>query len=120
MKITGPASGSPTEAPTEPGEAGQAGESAFADKLGPIGKTGAASGAPGAGDPDLRAIAADLQAGRITAAAAVERVVGHILDRPPVASAPAPVRSKVEAALREALTQDPLLAEKVRALATAK
>jgi hypothetical protein len=61
-------------------------------------------------------IAADLKAGRISAGAALDKVIERVLDRQLGANAPAGIREKVGAALREALTDDPLLAAKVHSL----
>jgi hypothetical protein len=101
----------------EPSEARS--EGSFADKLGgakPAGKAsaGQASGASPAGlTGDL---AAELQAGRITPKAALERVIDRIVDKQVGTNAPAAVREKVRAALEDAVADDPLLAEKIKSL----
>jgi hypothetical protein len=61
-------------------------------------------------------IVSDLRAGKISAQAAVERVVDRVLDQQVGPDAPAAVREQVGAALRQALEDDPLLADKLRAL----
>ena len=61
-------------------------------------------------------IGADLKAGKITAEAAIDKVVERVLDRQLGKTAGAALREKIGAALRESLTDDPLLAAKVRAL----
>jgi hypothetical protein len=63
-------------------------------------------------------IGADLKAGKITPGVAIDRVVERILDRQLGKNAGAAVREKIAAALRESLTDDPMLAAKVRALST--
>lgn len=65
---------------------------------------------------DVGALSTDVQAGRISAASAVDKIVQQVLDRQLGAGAPAAIRSKVEAALRDALESDPLLGEKLKAL----
>jgi hypothetical protein len=61
-------------------------------------------------------IGAALKAGKLTPAAAIDKVVERVLNRQLGRSANASVRAQVGAALREALADDPLLAAKVRAL----
>jgi hypothetical protein len=61
-------------------------------------------------------ISAELQAGRLTPAAAIEKVIDRVIDQQVGPGAPAAVREQVGAALRRALEEDPLLAEKLRAL----
>ena len=62
------------------------------------------------------AIAGDLDTGRLTPAAAVDRVLEQVLAQQVGADAPAAVRERVRAALQDALENDPLLAEKLRRL----
>ncbi len=98
----------------------------FADKLATTTGPGESSFAARAPHParleatsgvrDVGAIATDLHAGRISAAAAVDKLVQQVLDRQLGAGAPAAIRSKVEAALRDALESDPLLGDKLKAL----
>src|SRR5262245_15865625 len=120
MKISGPGSGAPPDAAGDVPEAKQTEGPGFADKLGPgtsVDKA-AASGATRAAEAagSVSDISADLKAGRITPDAALERVIDRVIDRQIGAGAPAAVREQVGAALRQALEDDPLLAEKVRAL----
>jgi hypothetical protein len=61
-------------------------------------------------------IAADLKAGKIAPNAALDKVIERVLDRQLGSRASATLREKVGAALREVLTDDPLLASKVRSL----
>jgi hypothetical protein len=61
-------------------------------------------------------IVADLRAGRITPEAALDRVIDRVLTQKVGPDAPAAVREQVGAALRRALEDDPLLADKLRAL----
>ncbi len=93
---------------------------AFAEKLAAAG-TPAAADAPGAAaqPAELHAtagIAADLEAGRLTPAAAVDKVLEQVLATQVGADAPAAVRERVRAALQDALENDPLLADKLRRL----
>ncbi len=69
-----------------------------------------------AGGRATAAIAADFDAGRLTPAAAVDRVLEQVLTQQLGSDAPAGVRDRVRAALQEALETDPLLAEKLRRL----
>jgi hypothetical protein len=96
----------------------------FAQRLQPSSITGAAvqdaaarsPAAAAVAAPPLGQLAADLAAGRISASAAVDRVVQQVLDRQLGTNAPAAVRAKVETALRDALETDPLLGEKLKRL----
>ena len=87
----------------------------FADKLGGARGPGAAAPAAPAGGitSDL---AAELGAGKITAQAAIERVIQRVVDRQVGPDAPASVREKVRVALETALADDPVLSEKIKAL----
>jgi hypothetical protein len=120
MKISGPGSKPPVEGPggvegaAEPNATEGVSGKEFAEK---IGRTGAAE-ASRAGEvtaPGLVAdISAELRAGRLTPAAAIEKVIDRVLDQQVGPSAPAAVREQVGAALRRALEEDPLLVEKLR------
>lgn len=122
MKITGPGSGTPPAATGEAsGDVGVgAGGKAFADKLD---KSSAVAGAAGekpiseAQRSALHQVASDLQAGKISAEHAVDRVVHLVLDQQLGADAPTAIRNNVEAALRNSLESDPMLADRVRKLA---
>jgi hypothetical protein len=63
-------------------------------------------------------IVADLQTGKVSAQAAVEKVIERVLAQQVGPDAPLAVREQVGAALRRALEEDPLLADKLRALGT--
>jgi hypothetical protein len=95
---------------------------AFAETLAAIEAGGAGSTVaaatmpPTAGGRATAAIAGDVDAGRLTPAAAVERVLEQVLTQQLGSDAPAGVRDRVRAALQEALETDPLLAEKLRRL----
>ncbi len=62
------------------------------------------------------AIAGDLDAGRLSPAAAVDRILEQVLAQQVGADAPPAVRERVRAALQDALENDPLLAEQLRRL----
>ena len=68
------------------------------------------------GSPPVSDIGADLKAGRLTPQAAIDKVIERVLDRQVGRKAAASVRQRLGAALRESLTDDPMLAAKVRAL----
>jgi hypothetical protein len=61
-------------------------------------------------------IVSDLRTGKVTAQAAVEKVIERVLAQQVGPDAPIAVREQVGAALRRALEEDPLLADKLRAL----
>jgi hypothetical protein len=86
-----------------PGKAAEA----FRDAL--EGARGAdASTAAGAADP-VRAVAADLAAGRIDAATAVDRLVARALESGGARGLPPVRRAELEALLRASLAEDPTL-----------
>lgn len=130
MKVTSTGAGlPPTEGGTaEPGDtAGPKGAAGpgFAEKLGgPLAASPTApaqaprqDGLAAAERPTpVRDIAAELRAGRIDSRTALDRVVDRIVDRQVGVSAPAPVRERIAAALRDALANDPMLVAKVRDL----
>lgn len=98
-------------------------EGSFADKLGGAKATdpttkAAAGQAPAAPTGLTGDIAAELQAGRITPKAALDRVIDRIVDKQLGANAPAAIRQKVRAALEDAVADDPLLSEKIKNLGT--
>jgi hypothetical protein len=132
MKVTGPNSGAPGagkgaggieeaargEGKSPAGRAEGAGE-AFAEKLGgapPVAQKPGAAAARGPLDISTAALAADIQAGRLPARAALEKVLEQVLARQVGADAPPALREQVRAALRETLESDPLLADKLRSL----
>jgi hypothetical protein len=108
MKISGPGSKLPPEAPGESRRSG----AAFGDKV-----AGSESVGRTAGTHMIADVAADLNAGRITPQIALDRVIDRVVDRQVGRGAPAGVRERVSAALRAALEEDPLLAEKLKSLA---
>jgi hypothetical protein len=61
-------------------------------------------------------LGAALKAGKISPEAAINKLVDRILTRQLGSNAPAAVREKLAAVLRESLADDPLLSAKVRAL----
>jgi hypothetical protein len=127
MKITGPGSGVPPEAVGDPEAAKAADKTAgskFADNVAAASKPGGVEGQRLGGDAAKVAgvgltadIGADLQAGRITADIALQRVIDRVLDRQIGANAPPALREQLGAALRQTLEDDPLLADKIRNLA---
>lgn len=68
------------------------------------------------GIPGIAEVSADLRAGRINAQTAMDRVVERVLDKQVGAHAPAAVREKLGAVLRQTLADDPVLAAKVSSL----
>jgi hypothetical protein len=118
-----------TSSPQVPGSAGKApsvsGTSGkgFASKLAAAQTKGVAKGALAAEKPAqarknvaVSDIGADLKTGKLTPEAAIDKVIARILDQQVGRKAGAKVREKIGAALRESLTDDPLLAAKFRAL----
>jgi hypothetical protein len=118
-KVSGPGGSAPTDVSgaADPATKDNRAEGPrFADKLaGPAARTGApATEGPRGITADL---AADLGAGKITAKAAIDRVIERVVDTQVGVDAPAAVREKVRAALETAVADDPLLSEKIKALA---
>src|SRR5262245_24587216 len=108
MKVSGPGSKLPPEGASEAARSGRA----FADEVAgqaPVGRN--------AGTHMIADVAADLSAGRITPQIALDRVIDRVVDRQVGRGAPAGVRERISAALRTALEDDPLLAEKLKSLA---
>ncbi len=94
---------------------------AFAEKLAAAGTPPTPTAAPAtpARPAELNAttaIASDLDTGRLTPAAAVDRILEQVLEQQVGADAPAAVREQVRAALQDALENDPMLAEQLRRL----
>jgi hypothetical protein len=123
-KVSGPGSGPPVGGPGDDPKSESAsgvGGPRFADKL------GAPEAAKSTGGPAATAaeatrsltadVAAELGAGRIDAKGAVDRVIERIVDKQVGPGAPAAVRETVRTALERAVADDPLLSEKIRALA---
>jgi len=124
MKISRPPSPSPNlpgSAAKAPAGAAGAGKS-FAPSLekAHAAKAKAGTGLGKVASPrkvaDVSDLGADLKAGKISPQAAIDKVVDRILTRQLGANAPTAVREKLATALRDSLTDDPLLAAKVRAL----
>ena len=75
----------------------------------------AASAAPPGGIA-VHDLAAALRSGQLDARSAVDKVIDRIVTAQLGPDAPTHVRDKVQAALRDALDDDPVLAEKLRGL----
>jgi hypothetical protein len=120
MKVSRPTHGSQSGLTAKVGTAGEIKGKSVAARLAEAGHTGGARRAERAAAPRSSSavsdIGADLKAGKITAQAALDKVVERVLDRQLGKKAAAGLREKVGAALRESLADDPLLAAKVRAL----
>ena len=140
MKINGP--GQPRvpgvpgqESPAGPegsqgaGGVGPASGTTPADKAQKTGKTfaetvsGATAAPPAAaasaarpGGIAVHDLAAALRSGQLDARSAVDKVIDRIVTAQLGPDAPTHVRDKVQAALRDALDDDPVLAEKLRGL----
>jgi hypothetical protein len=113
MKVTGPTSG-PTG--IDGGQPAQPVEREKAAQPSDVSRADAAPGAPGAAgaDPLTADIAAELQAGRLGAKAALDRIIERVIDKQLGVDAPAAAREKLRAALQDTLADDPFLAEKIR------
>jgi hypothetical protein len=98
-----------TRTTEQPGVAGKA----FAET---VAGAGPARPAEVAGNPTVRALAADVDAGRLDARAAVDKLIDHVVDLQLGSGASPQAREQVAAALREAVTSDPLIAEKLKSL----
>lgn len=130
MKVSGPNSGPGVGAPdgatgvapgeaTGPTEGNEGSGRAFAEKLEAAATPPAATTTPVARPAELdasAAIARDLDAGNLTPAGAVDRILEQVLAQQVGADAPPAVRERVRAALQDALENDPLLAEQLRRL----
>jgi|SRR4051812_30911538 len=129
MKISGTGPPLPPEEVPSSEEVKGANKGGFAERLERGADPAAAEGSvearpPGqAVDPGRSAaiapvadIAADLRAGAISPEAALDRVIDRVLAQQVGPDAPSAVRAQVAAALRQALEDDPLLAQKLRAL----
>jgi hypothetical protein len=128
MKISGPGPKPPTEGPGGAQEAnpaqGPAGK--FADKMDKAAGAGATQSPEAAASAvqtqktaatqRVADIGADLRAGKISPQTAVERVIDRVVARQVGPDAPPAVREQVAAALRQAIEDDPLLAEKLKGL----
>jgi len=99
------------DAPAEVTESGRA----FAEKLaGTAAARGAEASGPARGAPvALADLVKEVEAGRLDARTAVDQLVERVVDAQLGPGAPAAVRDRVQAALRDALESDPLLAAKM-------
>jgi hypothetical protein len=92
----------------------------FADKLQRGHATPAAGQPAGPARPaavgPLDDIAAELQEGKISTAAAIDKLVERVVTAQVGPGAPVALREQVTTAVRRALEEDPLLAQKLRAL----
>ena len=89
---------------------------AFAEKLTgtPPAQTAAAARRPG--EISVADLAADLKTGKLDARSAVDKVIDRVVNVQLGQNAPPHLREQVQAALRDALESDPLLADKLRGL----
>jgi hypothetical protein len=94
-------------------------ERSFAETLAAGRATPSAPVAPratGAVDPLTSDIAAELKAGKLAPEAALDRVVERVLDKQLGANAPAALRDQVRNALRDTISSDPMIADRLRGL----
>ncbi len=118
-----------TSSPQVPGTAGKTPSVGGSGGKGFAAKLTAAQGKGGAKEPvattksgktrgpvSVSDLGADLKTGRLTPAAAIDKVIERVLDQQVGRHAGAKAREKIGAALRESLADDPLLAAKFRAL----
>ncbi len=120
-KITGPGNGPPGSTPLGGADDSRpvtGNRPAFADKLKAADAPHATGGLEAASAPNRATadLAAALRAGQITPRAAVDRVIDRIIDKQLGANAPAALREKLRAALETVVSDDPLLADKIRSL----
>jgi hypothetical protein len=110
VPVDGVAPGEGTERPAE----------SFTEKLQRGPATAGSAQPPGVAQPaavgPLDDIAAELQAGKITPATAMDRLVERVVAAQVGAGAPAALKAQVTTAVRRALEDDPLLGQKLRAL----
>lgn len=128
MKVTGPHTGAPPveteaakgKAPVDGAQAGgveKAGAGpTFAETLAAGRAAPPASTRAQAPDALTSDIAADLQAGKLDRQGALERVVERIIDRQLGADAPPALRAQLRDTLRETISNDPMVIEKLRGL----
>src|SRR4051812_13238520 len=110
MKISGPGSKLPPEGAGAADQAKRGAGGDFAEKVGQAPVEGSTRTAATHLVAD---ITAELQAGRITPQVALEKVINRVVDQQVGPNAPAGVRERISQALRQALEDDPLLAEKL-------
>jgi len=108
----GPAGG------TTPGEKAQKTGKTFAETVSAptAAPPAGASGVARPGGVAVHDLAAALRSGQLDARSAVDKVIDRIVTAQLGPHAPTQVRDKVQAALRDALDDDPTLAEKLRGL----
>jgi hypothetical protein len=133
MKVNGPGTGATPEAEKGPGAADAAGKPTgaagaganvanVANVGGSFAETLAASQPAarpahvGGADALTADIAADLKAGKLDPKAALDKVVERVLDRQLGANAPVAVRNQLRDALRDTISSDPFLADRLRGL----
>jgi hypothetical protein len=123
MKVSRPASGSPSGSKDGAAEIKSSGATGFAEKMAKAsgaGQTQASSKAAASAQTAKASSVADigqaLKAGKLTPQAAIDRVVERVVARQAGPDAPAAVKQQLAAVLRQALADDPMLAAKVRAL----
>ena len=81
-----------------------------------VGGAGPARPAEVTADPTLRALAAEVDAGKLDARAAVDRLIEHVVNLQLGSDVSTQAREQVAAALRDAVASDPLIAEKLKSL----
>jgi hypothetical protein len=120
MKISGSGTPLPPEgaaAAEEPkGPAGKGFAEAVDRAAGASSAAEAARAAPAGHVGPVGDLVADLRAGKVSAQAALDKVIDRVLAQQVGRDAPAAVREQVETALRQALQDDPLLADRLRKL----
>lgn len=133
MKINGPGQPPVSGTPKESGSEGVGSPSRVSDTTAPDAKqtsgTGKAfaeklAGTPPAqtaaarrpGEISVADLAADLKTGKLDARSAVDKVIDRVVNVQLGQDAPPHLREQVQAALRDALDSDPLLADKLRGL----
>ncbi len=119
MKVTRSSGARPPALDKVVGLGGAKGKS-FAAKLARSERAeAAAASTPAARPRPISAVAdlgAALEAGKLTAEAAIDQVVARVVERQLGKTGSPAARARLEAALRASLADDPLLAAKVRAL----
>lgn len=89
---------------------------AFAEKLAAPPPVAKADAPRPSHEVSVRDLATDLRSGKLDARAAIDKVIDRVVNAQLGRDAPTHVREQVQAALRDALDGDPLLAEKLRSL----
>jgi hypothetical protein len=107
--------GAPAKAERSFAETLAAGRAAPVDRATPRSSVHGAK-ATSAADPLTSDIAADLKAGKLAPEAALDRVVERVLDKQLGADAPAALRDQIRNALRDTISSDPMIADRLRNL----